>query len=157
LRTAHFLPERLELEITETLLLEDDNETKSTLHRLRALGIRIVLDDFGTGYSSLAYLRRFRFDKIKIDKSLIKDLPDVDGGEAVMHAIAALGQSLDIPILAEGIENQAQLDLAITYGCREAQGYLLSPPLCPSEVVAMLGQGHGSMTSAEARIFRDRR
>ena len=120
---------RLELEVTETLLLRATDANSATLAGLRQMGVRLALDDFGTGFSSLAYLRRFPFDKVKIDKSLISDLPDGDGGDSIVRAIVGLGRSLDIPVTAEGVETPGQLAFLRHVGCAQAQGYLFSPPM----------------------------
>ncbi|MGI4744417.1 MAG: putative bifunctional diguanylate cyclase/phosphodiesterase, partial [Janthinobacterium lividum] len=129
---------RLELEVTETLLIQD-NETNTTILRsLSELGVRIALDDFGTGYSSLSYLRSFRFDKIKIDRSLITTLAEPPDGDAVMNAIVGLGRSLSIATTAEGIETDAQFDLVRAYGCTQAQGFLFSEPVPALEVPGLI-------------------
>ena len=131
-------PGRLELEVTETLLLQDNEANTKLLRALRAMGVRIAMDDFGTGYSSLGYLRRFPFDKIKIDQSLIRDLPDGADGDAIVHAIIALARSLGITVTAEGVETQEQLDLLHQNGCGQVQGYLFSRPVPASEIAALL-------------------
>ncbi len=122
-------PERLELEVTESLLLADAETTLDTLHRLRALGVHIAMDDFGTGYSSLGYLRSFPFDKIKIDRSFVKDLSDKQDSRAIVKAVIDLGRSLGMATTAEGVETEAQLDAVRRQGCTEVQGFLFSPPL----------------------------
>jgi EAL domain-containing protein (putative c-di-GMP-specific phosphodiesterase class I) len=122
-------PGRLELEITESLLLQARDTTLATLHQLRDLGVRIALDDFGTGYSSLNYLRSFPFDKIKIDRCFIAGL--AEGNEesmAIVRAVAQLGASLGIATTAEGVETQLQADIARKEGCTEIQGYWLGRP-----------------------------
>lgn len=118
---------RLELEITESLLLWNDEVTFSALTGLRALGVRIALDDFGIGYSSLAYLHSFVFDKIKIDRSFISSLALNKNTPAILHAIATLGRDLDIDTTAEGVETEAQLAAVRAFGCTEMQGNLFSP------------------------------
>ena len=102
--------DRLELEITESVLLQNSEATLKALHRLRDLGVRIALDDFGTGYSSLSYLRSFPFDKLKIDRSFVQDLPESHSARAIVQAIAALGASFNMSITAEGVEKLEQLD-----------------------------------------------
>ncbi|KAA2236633.1 EAL domain-containing protein [Salinarimonas soli] len=129
-------PERLELEITETVLIHE-GEALKTLHQLRGLGVRIALDDFGTGYSSLSYLRRFPFDKIKIDRSFVKEIDNPDTA-AIVRAMVGLGSRLGIAITAEGVETQAQLDQVRAEGCTEAQGYLISRPGPAREVLGPL-------------------
>jgi diguanylate cyclase (GGDEF)-like protein/PAS domain S-box-containing protein len=129
LAAARLAPHRLELEITEAVLLQDDEAIVTMLHRLRALGVRIAMDDFGTGYSSLSYLRSFPFDKIKIDRSFIKDIDRNRDSAVIIKAIASLGQSLGIETTAEGIETEEQLDIVRRAGCTEMQGYLVSKPV----------------------------
>jgi diguanylate cyclase (GGDEF)-like protein/PAS domain S-box-containing protein len=129
---------RLELEITESVLLHDSEVTLATLHRLHAMGVRISMDDFGTGYSSLSYLRSFPFDKIKIDRSFVSELANRDGSMAIVRAVTGLGRSLGISTTAEGVETDEQLALLRLEGCTEIQGYLLSPPRPAKDVEAML-------------------
>ena len=131
-------PNRLELEITETVLLERSEANVATLHRLRALGVRVALDDFGTGYSSLGYLRSFLFDKIKIDRSFVRELSDRSDCLAIVRAVAGLGASLGICTTAEGVETQDQLDRVRAEGCTEAQGFLISQPRPGSEIAGLL-------------------
>jgi len=119
---------RLELEITESLLLEDDTKTIAMLHELRSLGVRIVMDDFGTGYSSLNYLRSFPFDKMKIDKSFIHDLSKGGDSIEIVKAIIGLAHALNIDVVAEGVETAEQLECLILEGCGEVQGYYFSEP-----------------------------
>ena len=131
-------PKRLELEITESLLLADNETTLKTLHRLRALGVRISMDDFGTGYSSLSYLRSFPFDKIKIDRSFMRDLKSRSDSLAIVKAVIGLGHSLGMSTTAEGIETQEQLAAVREQGCNEVQGFLFSPPISASSVAELL-------------------
>jgi len=121
-------PARLELEITEGLLLHDTAATLATLSRLRVLGVGIALDDFGTGYSSLSYLRRFPFSKIKIDRSFVAGMATDPGAAAIVQAVATLGRSLNMTVNAEGIETADQLNMLLAIGCGEAQGNLLGRP-----------------------------
>jgi EAL domain-containing protein (putative c-di-GMP-specific phosphodiesterase class I) len=129
---------RLELEITESVLLQNSEATLTTLHDLRAMGVRISLDDFGTGYSSLSYLRSFPFDKIKIDRSFVSELATREDSVAIIRAVTGLGRSLGIVTTAEGVENDAQLELLRREGCTQAQGYLFSMPRPASDVAMML-------------------
>ncbi|MGA7429814.1 MAG: EAL domain-containing protein [Xanthobacteraceae bacterium] len=129
LATSGLQASRLELEITETLLLEDNAKTLAMLHELRSLGVHIVMDDFGTGFSSLNYLRSFPFDKIKIDKSFIKDLSKDDNSEAIVRTVIRLAQALNIDVVAEGVETKAQLDFVVVEGCTEVQGFYFSPAM----------------------------
>jgi diguanylate cyclase (GGDEF)-like protein len=129
---------RLEIEITESLLLGDEAATGAMLHRLRGLGVRVAMDDFGTGYSSLGYLRRFPFDKIKIDQSFIRDLDSKPDSRAIVRAIVGLGRSLGMRTTAEGVETRAILDILRTEGCTEGQGYLFSRPCVAERVPDLL-------------------
>jgi len=121
-------PARLELEITETAIVADKARALHVLRQIRALGVTIALDDFGTGYSSLDTLRSFPFDKIKLDRLFMKEVETNPQSRAIVRAVLALGKSLDVPILAEGVETEDQLDLLRREGCDEAQGYLLGRP-----------------------------
>ncbi len=121
-------PLRLELEITESALLADSESTIATLNHLRALGVRIAMDDFGTGYSSLSYLRSFPFDKIKIDRSFIKDLGEEGDCAAIVKAVASLGIALGMSTTAEGVETAEQLRQIRAHGCTEVQGYFFGRP-----------------------------
>ncbi|WP_024510456.1 EAL domain-containing protein [Bradyrhizobium sp. ARR65] len=123
---------RLELEITESVLLQNSEATLATLHALRAQGVRISLDDFGTGYSSLSYLRSFPFDKIKIDRSFVEELTSREDSMAIVRAVTGLGRSLGIVTTAEGVETMGQLEVLRREGCTQAQGYLFSRP-CPAQ------------------------
>ena len=125
---------RLELEITELVLLEDNDGAFAVLHQLRELGIRIAMDDFGTGYSSLGYLRRFPFDKIKIDQSFIRELPKKEDSIAIIRAVVGLSSSMGITTTAEGVETKEQLARLTAEGCDEVQGFLFSPPRPAAEL-----------------------
>jgi predicted signal transduction protein with EAL and GGDEF domain len=129
---------RLELEITETLLLEKSDHVLATLHALRALGVRISMDDFGTGYSSLSYLRSFPFDKIKIDQSFVRDLAANRDAQAIVRSIISLGIGLGVTITAEGVETEAELGCLRAEGCHEGQGFLFSPARPNIEIVGLL-------------------
>jgi diguanylate cyclase (GGDEF)-like protein len=148
---ARLSPERLEIEITESLLLTDSEQTLETLHRLRDLGIRIALDDFGTGYSALSYLRRFPFDKIKIDRSFMRDLSRKGDSLAIIKAIIGLGHSLGMEMVAEGVETEDQLNAVRDQGCNEVQGFLFSPPMPPAAVQVLLDATGGRGFSADPR------
>jgi diguanylate cyclase (GGDEF)-like protein len=139
---------RLELEITEAVLLRDTKATIGTLRRIHGLGVHIVLDDFGTGYSSLSYLRSFPFDKIKIDRSFVKELQNSAESQAIVTAIASLARSLGMASTAEGVETAEQLDLVRKLGCGEAQGYLFSVPRTASEMARMFVPHIASKASA---------
>jgi diguanylate cyclase (GGDEF)-like protein len=130
--------DRLELEITETVMLQDTGATLATLHGLRDLGVHISLDDFGTGYSSLSFVRKFPFDRLKIDRSFIEDMQDNDGSLGIVRAVLALGHSQGMAITAEGVETVEQLDRLRAEGCQEVQGFYFSPARPASEVAGLL-------------------
>ena len=138
LEASGLSPHRLELEITETLLLERSEAVLATLHALRALGVRISMDDFGTGYSSLSYLRSFPFDKIKIDRSFVHGLQRQADSQAIVRAIVSLGSSLGITITAEGIEDESDLACLKAEGCNEGQGYLFAKAQPQADVLRLL-------------------
>jgi diguanylate cyclase (GGDEF)-like protein len=140
LAAARLSPRRLEVEITEAVLLRDDETIVTMLHQLRALGVRIAMDDFGTGYSSLSYLRSFPFDKIKIDRSFIKDIDRNRDSAVIIKAIASLGASLGIETTAEGVETEEQLDIVRRAGCTEMQGYLASRPVAACDVAELIAR-----------------
>lgn len=129
---------RLEIEITEGVLLQNNERTLETLHRLRALGVRVSMDDFGTGYSSLSYLRSFPFDKIKIDRSFVSDLSAKPDGDAIIRAIAGLGRSLGMTTVAEGVETEEQMHRIRAEGCTDVQGYLISRPVPIDQLLPLL-------------------
>ena len=127
-------PSRLQVEITEGVLLDDNEAVKGALSTLRAAGIRIALDDFGTGYSSIGYLRRHTVDKLKIDRSFMRQLGSGDDARAIVEAIVHLARALNMPVTAEGVETSEQRDLVVAMGCTELQGLLLSAPLTDLEM-----------------------
>ena len=143
LRESGLAAKRLELEVTETLLLQDSESTLAMLHEFRALGVRISMDDFGTGYSSLSYLRKFPFDKIKIDQSFIRDLSLREDSIHIVRAIKGLCAGLGMTTTAEGVETEEQLAKVRAEGCTEVQGFLFSRPRPASEVGAMLREVSG--------------
>ena len=130
---------RLELEITELVLMHDSDAALAMLHQLKALGVSIAMDDFGTGYSSLGYLRSFPFDRIKIDQSFIRDLSLSKESMAILRAVVGLGSSLNIVTTAEGVETQNQLEILRTEGCTDVQGYFFSQPKGATEIKSLLG------------------
>ncbi|MCP1470557.1 diguanylate cyclase (GGDEF)-like protein [Sphingobium sp. OAS761] len=141
-------PQRLELEITESLFIDNVEATLASLHSLRSLGVRVALDDFGTGYSSLSYLRSFPFDKLKIDRSFIVDLLAHDGATAIIRAITTLADALGIETTAEGVENSDQLDILRAEGCGQIQGYLFSKPIPAGDVAGLLQRLDGERKAA---------
>jgi diguanylate cyclase (GGDEF)-like protein len=134
LASSGLSPSRLELEITEAVLIRDDVAALTTLHQLRALGVRIALDDFGTGYSSLSYLQRFPFDKIKIDRCFVTDIAKADGSSSIVQAVVNIANARSMTTTAEGVETEQQKILLRTLGCTEMQGYLFSPPRSAEDV-----------------------
>jgi diguanylate cyclase (GGDEF)-like protein len=135
---------RLELEITESVLVANPGATTAILHSLKALGVRVSMDDFGTGYSSLSYLRSFPFDKIKIDQSFVRDLCLKDGTDFIVRAVIGLGTSLGMTTTAEGVETEAQLAHLRAEGCDEVQGYLISRPVPVSQVGEVIQRWNGA-------------
>jgi EAL domain-containing protein (putative c-di-GMP-specific phosphodiesterase class I) len=126
-------PSLLELEITESTIMQDDDITTGTLNELHQMGVRLALDDFGTGYSSMSYLRRFAINRVKVDRSFIKEIPTNPDDGAITAAIIAMARSLRIPVVAEGVESAEQLEFLRECGCDEIQGFLLGGPITPEE------------------------
>jgi EAL domain-containing protein (putative c-di-GMP-specific phosphodiesterase class I) len=133
-------PARLELEITEGVLVDDFARGLSILRRLKLLGVRIAMDDFGTGYSSLSYLQSFPFDKIKIDQSFISNVKSNPQSAAIVRGVIGLAHGLGLPVLAEGVETKAQLDFLAAESCDEVQGYLLGRPHPILEYSGLIGR-----------------
>jgi diguanylate cyclase (GGDEF)-like protein len=142
--------ERLELEITETSLLQNSEATLGMLYQLRELGVRIAMDDFGTGYSSLSYLQSFPFDKIKIDRSFVKDITDGIGSLNIVRAVTAMARGLGMTTTAEGVETPEQLAIVKAEGCTEMQGFLFSRPLPAGEVEQLLQTHRSRKTPARS-------
>ena len=128
---------RLELEITEAVLIRDDEAALALMHQLRKLGVRIALDDFGTGYSSLSYLQRFPFDKIKIDRCFIKGIAEPDGSPSIVQAVVNIAAERNMTTTAEGVETEQQLEILRKLGCTEMQGYLFSPAIPASDILQL--------------------
>jgi diguanylate cyclase (GGDEF)-like protein len=143
LAASRLPPTRLELEITETVLMQDNEATMDVLHQFRDLGVRISMDDFGTGYSSLSYLRRFPFDKIKIDQSFVRDLALSGDSLSIVRAVTGLGSSLGMVTTAEGVETPEQLNMLRAEGCTEVQGFIFSPPRPAREIEKLLRDFRG--------------
>ncbi len=133
----------LELEVTEGVLIHDEEQTLATLRALKVRGVRIVLDDFGSGYSSLSYLRRFPFDKIKIDKSFVHAQEHDAGAQAIVETIVAMTSRLNLEVTAEGVETAEQLAMIRRQGCTEVQGNLLAHPMAANEVTMFLDKRRG--------------
>ena len=125
---------RLELEITEAVLIRDDEAALAILHQLRAIGVRIALDDFGTGYSSLSYLHKFPFDKIKIDRCFINDIADAGGTSSIVKAVVDIAAARNMITTAEGVETEQQRDMLRALGCSEMQGWLFSPAKTAADI-----------------------
>jgi diguanylate cyclase (GGDEF)-like protein len=138
--SSGLVPQRLELEITETVMIQDIETTLETLNKLRAIGVRISMDDFGTGYSSLSHLRKFPFDTIKIDRSFVHDMGAEQDTVAIVRAVSALGKSLGMTTTAEGVETAEQLERVQSEGYTEVQGFLLSRPVPASEIAGLLAR-----------------
>jgi diguanylate cyclase (GGDEF)-like protein/PAS domain S-box-containing protein len=139
LAASGLAPNRLELEITEAVLIRDDEAALAILHQLRAIGVRIALDDFGTGYSSLSYLKRFPFDKIKIDRCFVNDIAEIDGSSAIVQAVVNIAAARNMTTTAEGVETAAQREMLRSLGCTEMQGHLFSAAKPGPEVRRLLG------------------
>ncbi|WOH51503.1 EAL domain-containing protein [Bradyrhizobium sp. sBnM-33] len=150
LAASGLAPTRLEIEITETVLLHNKEATLAVLHQLRALGIRIAMDDFGTGYSSLTYLQSFPFDKIKIDRSFVKNITENSSSLNIVRAVAALANGMGMTATAEGVETAEQLHSIASEGCTEMQGFLFSKPLPAFEIERQFLSGRGR--GAQGRI-----
>ena len=138
LAVTHLDPSRLELEITETALLQDSDAVLEKLHQLKSYGVQISMDDFGTGYSSLSYLRSFPFDKIKIDQSFVRGLGKREDSLAIVRAVISLGRNLGMTTTAEGVETNDQLGILRAERCDEVQGFLFSPAVRLNETLQLL-------------------
>ncbi|NOJ41767.1 sensor domain-containing protein [Bradyrhizobium australiense] len=152
LAASGLAPTRLEIEITESVLLHNKEATLALLHQLRALGIRIAMDDFGTGYSSLTYLQSFPFDKIKIDRSFVKNITENSSSLNIVRAVAALANGMGMTATAEGVETAEQLHSIASEGCTEMQGFLFSRPLPAAEIERQFLSGRGTR-GAQGRII----
>jgi EAL domain-containing protein (putative c-di-GMP-specific phosphodiesterase class I) len=135
-----FDPSLIELEVTERVIIEGAGEARRALDDLAALGVGIAIDDFGTGYSGLAYLKRLPIDTVKIDQSFVRDLTVDPDDAAIVTAIVAMARSLDVDVVAEGVETEEQLDELKRLGCRRGQGYLLARPMPADAVAKFLGK-----------------
>ena len=145
-------PKRLEVELTESMLMEDNEATNGVLAALAAMGVRVAMDDFGTGHSSLSYLKRFDIDTLKIDRSFVSELPHDPEDKAIATAIVAMGHSLHMKVVAEGVETQAQAQCLRELGCDEMQGYLLSRPMPPAALLAWVTQRRAEQRRRD-RVF----
>jgi diguanylate cyclase (GGDEF)-like protein len=144
LKRSGLPPHLLELELTESILLQDVENNLDTVRKLKALGVRLSIDDFGTGYSSLSYLKRFAVDRLKIDRAFVRDISTDPDDAAIVNAVIQLARSLRLGIIAEGVETQEQLAFLREQGCLEVQGFLFSRPLAPAALEAFLCQQSAS-------------
>ncbi len=151
LHSSGLPPAQLEIEITESLLMDNPARTVGVLMALRRTGVGVAIDDFGTGYSSLSYLKTFPLDRLKIDRAFVRDLPDNSDSAAIVQAIIALAHTLGLSVIAEGVEDEAQLEFLLGQDCDEVQGYLFAPPRAPAELHALLARGTTHPPSAGRR------
>jgi EAL domain-containing protein (putative c-di-GMP-specific phosphodiesterase class I) len=126
----------LELEITETLLMENVKRSSAVIEELKSIGVRLSIDDFGTGYSSLSYLKRFPLNSVKIDRSFVSDVTTSESDASIVRATVALAKSLELKIVAEGVETKEQMDFLTQHGCDELQGFLFNKPMPPREFLS---------------------
>ncbi len=145
-----FDPSRLELELTESVIVEDADAAEAAMMELRGLGVNLALDDFGTGYSSLIYLRRFAFDKIKIDRSFLESMEATGESAILVHSIVHLGRALGLTVTAEGVETPEQHRFLQALGCHQLQGYLFSKPIPAEEIDRMLASERTTARTAPA-------
>src|SRR2546430_12152717 len=157
LAASGLVANRLELEITEAVLIRDDEAALAILHQLRAIGVRIALDDFGTGYSSLSYLQRFPFDKIKIDRCFVNDIAEPDRASCIVQAVVNIAAARHMTTTAEGVETQQQLELLRALGCAEMQGYLFSPAKPAAEIRQLFHRKWSPVAKLESGGKRGRR
>ncbi|MEW6764801.1 MAG: EAL domain-containing protein [Pseudomonadota bacterium] len=147
LRATGLPPRHLEIEITESGLMEQGGQTEVILRAIQRIGVRLTIDDFGTGYSSLAYLKQLPIDKLKIDRSFIRDITDDVNDRSIVTAIIDMAHTLELEVLAEGVETEAQLELLMMRGCDTYQGYLFSPPLPTDALPKVFADWRGTQSS----------
>jgi EAL domain-containing protein (putative c-di-GMP-specific phosphodiesterase class I) len=141
LATSGLAPRRLELEITEAVLISDDDTALNILHQLRSTGVRIALDDFGTGYSSLSYLQRFPFDKIKIDRCFVDNIDETEASSCIVRAVVSIAKARNMTTTAEGVETHEQQELVRNLGCTEMQGFVFSGARTATDIAKLI-RGH---------------
>jgi EAL domain-containing protein (putative c-di-GMP-specific phosphodiesterase class I) len=141
-------PRCLELELTETFLMQDSKSTVAVLQALKAMGLHLALDDFGTGYSSLSYLKRFPIDTLKIDQSFVRDVTTDADDASIVSAVISMGKSLHMQVVAEGVETRAQLEFLQELSCPEGQGYYFSPPVVAAKFAQLMGRNLGRVAEA---------
>jgi EAL domain-containing protein (putative c-di-GMP-specific phosphodiesterase class I) len=144
----------LEIEITEGVLLHETAETLATLNRLRGMGVAIAMDDFGTGYSSLGYLQKFRFDKIKIDRSFIRDLGRNEQANEIVRAVLRLSHGMGIRVNAEGVEYEHQMTILHEEDCEEIQGFLLGEPVAPAAFTDLLANEAANVATYDTEVMQ---
>jgi EAL domain-containing protein (putative c-di-GMP-specific phosphodiesterase class I) len=142
-------PTLVELEVTESVIIEGTSEAREALDQIAALGVNLAIDDFGTGYSGLAYLKRLPIDTVKIDQSFVRDLTVDADDAAIVTAIVAMARSLAVDVVAEGVETEEQLEELKRLGCRRAQGYLLARPMDAQAITRLLGRNIIGMAAAD--------
>jgi EAL domain-containing protein (putative c-di-GMP-specific phosphodiesterase class I) len=157
LRETGLEPEYLQLELTESVLLSNADMTMSALREFKEMGLKLSIDDFGTGYSSFSYLKHFSVDKLKIDRSFVRDVIDDHDDAAITIAIISLAKSLGIKVIAEGVENEAQMFFLQEHLCDEIQGHYFSQPVSAEGAAAMLRCGQGFGAAGERRTALDAR
>jgi EAL domain-containing protein (putative c-di-GMP-specific phosphodiesterase class I) len=138
-------PQNLELEITEGVFMHNEENTLAVLLQLKSTGLHLSIDDFGTGYSSLSYLKRFPIDKLKIDQSFIRDCHTNDEDKAIIKTIVSLGKSLNLSLIAEGVEEESHVEFLRGLGCDEIQGYWFSKPVLPEQLITLLVEKGGDI------------
>jgi diguanylate cyclase (GGDEF)-like protein len=153
LATTGLSASRLELEITEAVLIRDDEAALAMLRHLRAIGVRIALDDFGTGYSSLSYLQRFPFDKIKIDRCFVSDIAEAEGSSSIVQAVVNIARSRNMTTTAEGVETERQREMLLGFGCTEMQGYLFSPAMPVAKIRMLLSRANSIAAAITESTF----
>jgi EAL domain-containing protein (putative c-di-GMP-specific phosphodiesterase class I) len=142
---------QLELEVTESIIMEESQYVVATLHELRAQGVQLAIDDFGTGYSSLSYLRRLAVGRLKVDQSFVRGIADSGDDAAITAAIIGMARSLRLRVIAEGVETLAQAEFLRRNGCEEAQGFLFSKPLPAAAATAVLAAGGSCLYDVSGR------
>jgi EAL domain-containing protein (putative c-di-GMP-specific phosphodiesterase class I) len=140
-------PHYLELEVTESAAMQDAERAVDTLNALRALGIRLAIDDFGTGYSSLSYLKRFPVQRLKLDQSFVRNMPNDPADASIVRAVIVLARNLGLDVIAEGVETEPQRALLRRYGCREIQGYLVARPAPPTDLAGFIETSKAAIDS----------
>jgi len=148
-RASGLPPQRLELEITESMVMRDPDAAADAMKRLRAMGIRLAMDDFGTGYSSLGVLKRFPIQSLKVDRSFVRDLPHNGDDVAITRAVIAMAHSLRMDVVAEGVEHQGQFDALRREGCDQFQGYFCKPPLSENDLIRYFDEERRRPETAE--------